>query len=153
MKSSLLFAAAVGLGLTSSASAAPADDLFAFTDRYCSSCHNDTDKEGGLDLTTMKYAPEDPANFLTWVKVHDRVRAGEMPPKEKARPNAGDLSTFVKTLNSSLVAADHAAVVHDGRARQRRLNRNEYENAVRDLFQAPYLEVKGKLPERRRISR
>ena len=128
-------------------SATPAEDVLAFTDRYCSSCHNDVDREGGLDLTTLTYAPGDPASFLTWVKVHDRVQAGEMPPKEKKRPNATELNSFVKALNTSLIASDRAVVARDGRARQRRLNRTEYENAVRDLFQAPYLEVKGKLPE------
>ena len=35
---------------------------------------------GGLDLTSIKYSPENPDNFLLWVKVHDRVQAGEMPP-------------------------------------------------------------------------
>jgi hypothetical protein len=133
--------------------AAPADELSGFTDRYCSSCHNDTDKEAGLDLTTLKYAPDDPANFATWVKVHDRVQTGEMPPKEKKRPVAAELNTFVKTLGSSLVTADRAVIARDGRARQRRLNRTEYENAVRDLFQAPYLEVRGKLPEDGEASR
>ena len=83
--------------------ATPAGDLLAFTDRYCSSCHNDVDREGGLDLTSIKYSPEDPANFLTWAKVHDRVQAGEMPPKEKKRPNATEMSAFVKALNVSLV--------------------------------------------------
>ena len=65
------------LTLAPRAAAAEFDPL-AFTDRHCSSCHNDVDKEGGLDLTTINYAPEDSANFLTWVKVHDRVQAGEM---------------------------------------------------------------------------
>ena len=27
-------------------------ETFAFTDRYCSSCHNDVDREGGLDGQT-----------------------------------------------------------------------------------------------------
>src|SRR4051794_23087220 len=56
--------------------------IFGFTEKYCASCHNDIDQEGGLDLTTLKYAPGDSANFLTWVKVHDRVQSGEMPPKQ-----------------------------------------------------------------------
>ena len=34
-------------------------EAFSFTDRYCSSCHNDVDKEGGLDLTSLKYTPND----------------------------------------------------------------------------------------------
>jgi hypothetical protein len=126
---------------------ATAEELAAFTDRHCSSCHNDVDKEGGLDLTSLSFAPNDPANFVTWVKVHDRVQAGEMPPPEKKRPAATELNGFVQTLGASLTAADRAAVARDGRARQRRLNRSEYENAVRDLFQAPWLEVKSKLPE------
>src|SRR3954464_11215535 len=66
-----------------SARAAQDADVAAFTDRYCSSCHNDVDKEGGLDLTSFDFKPSDPANFTEWVKVHDRVQNGEMPPKEK----------------------------------------------------------------------
>jgi hypothetical protein len=143
-----ILAFTASLALASAAlGAAPADDVLAFTDRHCSSCHNDVDKEGGLDLTAMKFSPNDAGNFLAWAKVHDRVSAGEMPPKEKKRPAAAELSAFVRTLNTSLVAVDRAVVAREGRARQRRLNRAEYENAVRDLLQAPYLEVKGKLPE------
>ena len=128
--------------------APPAEEtLAAFTDRYCSNCHNDVDREGGLDLTTLKYTPGDAANFLTWVKVHERVESGEMPPKEKKRPNAADVAALIKTLGSALNDADRQALAHTGRAKERRLNRTEYENAVRDLFQAPWLEVKGKLPE------
>ena len=136
------------------ATALPAvETVAAFTDRHCSSCHNDVDKEGGIDLTSLQYAPGEAANFLTWVKVHDRVRAGEMPPKEKKRPDVKELNAFVQTLDTSLVDADRKAVASNGRAKQRRLNRAEYENAVRDLFQAPWLEVKGKLPEDGEASR
>jgi hypothetical protein len=127
--------------------AAAADNLAAFTDRYCSSCHNDVDKEGGLDLTKLEFSPADPANFVLWAKVHDRVQTGEMPPKEKKRPEARELGAFVKSLHDSLVTADQAVVARDGRARRRRLNRTEYEHALRDLFQAPWLDVKSKLPE------
>ncbi len=35
----------------------------------------------------------------------------------------------------------------EGRSTQRRLNRGEYENALRDLLQAPWLQVKDQLPE------
>ena len=141
---------ALGLGSTLSVQGAAAvgeNEVLAFTDRYCSSCHNDVDKEGGLDLTALKYAPDDPANFLTWVKVPDRVRDGEMPPKEKKRPAATDIGAFVKVLNASLTTFDRALVAGEGRAPRRRLNRTEYENAVRDLFQAPWLDVRTKLPE------
>src|SRR5215207_5524249 len=70
------------------AAAFPSDQVEAFTDQYCSSCHNDVDKEADLDLTTLKFNPADPSNFGMWVKVHDRVQNGEMPPKEKKTPDA-----------------------------------------------------------------
>src|SRR5688572_15306235 len=97
----LAFVAGSAASSTSAATFGEAD-MASFTDRYCSSCHNDVDKEGGLDLTTLKYNPNDAANFLTWVKVHDRVQAGEMPPKEKKRPAASDLAGFVQGLSTSL---------------------------------------------------
>jgi hypothetical protein len=129
------------------AAAFPEAEVAEFTDRYCSSCHNDVDKEGGLDLTSLKYAPQDPANFMTWVKVHDRVQAGEMPPKEKKRPEAAELSSFVKGLTTSLTASEQQLVKAEGRSTRRRLNRSEYENALKDLFHAPWLQVKDQLPE------
>ena len=132
---------------------ATADTLASFTDRYCSSCHNDVDKEGGLDLTTLKFEPTAAENFLVWAKVHDRIQAGEMPPKEKKRPAAAEVSSFVRALGSSLETVDRQMVAREGRARQRRLNRSEYENALRDLFQAPWLEVKASLPEDGEASR
>ncbi len=122
-------------------------EALAFTDRYCSSCHNDVDKEGGLDLTSVGYTPGEPANLLTWVKVHDRVTSGEMPPKEKKRPPAEEIGAFIRTLVPSLVAAERASVAQEGRATRRRLNRAEYESTLRDIFQAPYLRVQVQLPE------
>ena len=122
-------------------------DALGFLDRYCSSCHNDVDQEGGLDLTSLKFSPADSANFLTWVKVHDRVHAGEMPPKEKKRPAAAALNSFVDGLASSLTAVEQQKTAVEGRVPQRRLNRYEYENALRDLLQAPWLQVRERLPE------
>ena len=131
----------------SGATAALADDAAAFTDRHCSTCHNDVEKEGGLDLTALKYEPDDAGNFLTWVKIHDRVQNGEMPPKEKKRPAAGEVATFVKGVSSSLIAHESAAAAVEGRVTQRRLNRMEYENVLRDILQAPWLVLQGQLPE------
>ncbi len=122
-------------------------EVSGFINKYCVSCHNGTDREGGLDLKALKHAPGDPANFETWVKVHDRVKAGEMPPKEADRPSPAEAAALVKVLAASLTAADKQVIARDGRASQRRLNRYEFENAVRDLLDAPWLQVKNDLPE------
>ncbi|QOV91115.1 DUF1592 domain-containing protein [Humisphaera borealis] len=126
--------------------AAPASPAVqSFISAHCVDCHDADSKKGNLDLTALKYDPASPQNMAAWVKVHDRVVAGEMPPKKK--PPAAEQSVFVKSLSASLTAADASRTVQAGRATQRRLNRYEYENAVRDLLGAPWLALRDTLPE------
>jgi len=135
------------IAFSSGVRSAPAFNADAFTDQYCANCHNDEDKKGGLDLTSLAFNPDDPLNLARWVKVHDRLQAGEMPPKEKKhRPKAAELTAFVTALAGSLTTAEQGIATREGRATQRRLNGYEYENALRDLFSAPWLQVKGQFP-------
>ncbi len=118
-----------------------------FIEKNCSDCHDAETKKGGLDLMGLKYDAQDAANFALWAKIHDRVKGGEMPPKNEPRPVAADLSAFVGGLASTLTADDRAMIGQEGgRAVQRRLNRYEYENALRDLLNVPWAQVKDKLP-------
>jgi hypothetical protein len=126
--------------------AAPFTGAEDFIDRHCSSCHNDVDKEAGLDLTTQSFSPSDPANFATWVKVHDRVQSGEMPPREKKRPAAAEQSAFLQGLGTTLTKAE-LAESGGVRATWRRLNRAEYEDTLRDLLHLPWLQIRELLPE------
>ena len=79
--------------------------------------------------------------------MHDRVQAGEMPPKSRARPDAARQKAFVEGLAQSIVAAERAALAGEGRAILRRLNRHEYENALRDLLGVPWAQIASRLPE------
>src|SRR6266536_4154160 len=94
--------------LTPGRAVAPRGDIGTFVEKYCSDCHDAETKKGGLDLTALKLEPDNPTNFALWVKVHDRVANGEMPPKKKARPEQTELEAFTRTLSSSLVAAEQA---------------------------------------------
>jgi hypothetical protein len=118
-----------------------------FFDQYCSDCHYE-DQSGGLDLSVLTFEPGNRDNFATWVRVFDRLAAGEMPPKKrkKNRPAPADLATFTHTVASSLTGFEKEVSARDGRAIQRRLNRYEYENALRDLLNVPWAQVKDKLP-------
>ena len=124
--------------------AAPDD---AFVSDYCASCHNDVSKKGRLDLTSLAFDPSDSANLAVWIKVHDRLKAGEMPPRNRPRPDATRQSAFVEGLARSIVDAERAALAGEGRAIQRRLNRHEYENALRDLLGVPWAQIADRLPE------
>jgi len=120
------------------------DPLQGFIETHCVECHDADTKRGSLDLTAIKL---DAAGFDTWVKVHDRVRAGEMPPEKKPRPEAGEQEATLKALANELSVMDTARVQRDGRARLRRLNRVEFENSLRDLLAMPALKIKESLPE------
>lgn len=122
-------------------------DVAAFVEKHCASCHDAATKEGGLDLSALKFDLADTEVFATWVAVHDRVRKGEMPPPEGKRPPAEEREAFTKELFGSLVAADRERIAKEGRATRRRMNRYEYENTLRDLLGIPVLELRDFLPE------
>jgi mono/diheme cytochrome c family protein len=118
-----------------------------FLGDHCAGCHNTEQKKGRLDLTSLVFDPKDPANLAVWVRVHDRVTAGEMPPRSRPRPNAAAQKAFVEGLAKSVVAAERDALAGEGRATLRRLNGHEYENALRDLLGVPWAQVANRLPE------
>ena len=122
-------------------------DSTIFISDYCADCHDDESMKGGLDLTTLTFEPNDKDNFATWVRVFNRVSNGEMPPKKKPRPESTELAEFTQSISQSLVVFEQERTIANGRAPRRRLNRDEYENVIRDLLQAPWLQLKTRLPE------
>jgi hypothetical protein len=118
-----------------------------FIEKYCVECHDTPTKKGGLDLTRLRFDPANLTNFNNWVLIHDRVTKGEMPPKKKERPESNELATFTKSLSSALISAEQGRLASEGRATRRRMNRYEYENALRDLLHAPWLQLRDSLPE------
>ena len=138
--STLLLSVAVAVGCVHAEIPRP------FLETHCVECHDADSKKGGLDLTALPARIEG-GSLAAWVKVHDRVRAGEMPPAKKPRPGAMDLETAMSALSKDLIAADSAREQRDGRAHLRRLNRVEFENSLRDLLALPALKLKDSLPE------
>jgi hypothetical protein len=139
---------AASLALLSPGAAAPLQPDAAFLKSHCQGCHDGADPAGGLDLAALRFEPGERDNFVTWVKVHDRLRAGEMPPPErKRRPGRREVNAFLGDLAAALTAREQENTARDGRTILRRLNRYEYENAMRDLFGAPWLQLKDQLPE------
>ncbi len=127
--------------------AAPVEELVPFLEYHCYDCHDSATKKGKLDLETFPSDLSDPASMALWVKVHDRLKTGEMPPKKKDTPPQEESSPFLESLSKELIAADQARAAEQGRSTWRRLNRLEYENSLRELLSAPWLDVKEILPE------
>ncbi len=106
----------------------------SFLSKHCTECHDADTKKGGLDLTALKADFTKPENFLQWMKVHDRVQAGEMPPKKSSQPAAEARGAFVKSLGAELHAVSAARQRETGRVVVRRMNRTEYEHTLHDLL-------------------
>lgn len=106
-----------------------------FLSNHCTDCHDKDEKKGGLDLESLAWNPEDRRNLETWVKVHDFVQKGEMPPKKrKARPEAEEVQVFLADLGNDLTDTDVKRVAANGRTVLRRLNRVEYERTLHELL-------------------
>jgi hypothetical protein len=81
-----------------------------------------------------------------WVRIHDRIASGEMPPPGEERPGKAETREVLDALDGWLAAADRALEDREGRTIFRRLTASEYENALRDLLAIPHVEVRGMLP-------
>ncbi|WP_020471898.1 DUF1592 domain-containing protein [Zavarzinella formosa] len=126
--------------------------LKAFLEANCQSCHNADVKKGNLNLDSLSAKLDEQLTAERWVKLHDRVQRGEMPPMTvKTRPKPEEAKAFIDALGKQLAASELAARKESGRTTLRRLNRTEYENTLRDLFQLPLLQVKDLLPDDGRV--
>ncbi len=111
---------------------APLTEPRAILDRYCVTCHNSRLKTAGLTLDAID--PNDVAkNAETWEKVIRKVKVGVMPPLGMPHPDDATRMALVTTLEKSL---DRLAATspYAGQPSIHRLNRAEYQNAVRDVL-------------------
>ena len=111
----------------------------------CVSCHSGDKPKGDLRLDQLKPDFADEATRETWLRIAERVTAGEMPPKAKPRPAEKDVQTLSAWINGQAQIALAARRARQGRIVLRRLNRTEYENTVRDLLGVD-VDLKDMLP-------
>src|ERR671912_2089093 len=104
----------------------------ALLKQYCASCHNDRTKAGTMSLQAF-----DTANVLEHTELAEKMirklRAGMMPPAGARRPDAATLSGLAAAMETRI---DRAAALNPnpGWRPSQRLNRAEYERAVKDLL-------------------
>ena len=122
-------------------------DVRAFFEKHCTECHDQQSRKGGLDLTTPAVDLADAPTLLRWVRLHDRVLSGEMPPKDSEPPKAEEIKPVLEWLSQTLSAEELQRRAKNGRSVVRRMNRSEFENTLRDLLDVPWIEVREVLPD------
>src|SRR5262249_42418478 len=112
--------------------------------RYCIGCHNTKAKIGGFTLDSA--AIDDVGEHAEqWEKVVRKLRPRYMPPAGLPRPDERTYDALVSSLESALDSAAKASPNPGRTDTFRRLNRTEYQNAVRDLL-ALDVDVSALLP-------
>ncbi|HEY1785486.1 MAG TPA: DUF1592 domain-containing protein, partial [Pirellulales bacterium] len=114
----------------------PAAPFFA---KNCLACHGAEGTKGDLRLDSLSRNFSDPAVAETWSRVWQRVHDGEMPPEGRPRPDAGETTALLTWVADQTRGTSKPTGF-------RRLNRVEFENTLRDLFDLPALDVQDLLP-------
>jgi len=116
-----------------------------FLREFCVPCHNSDITKGNVRFDLLDTDVSQHSNHERWRQILNRVRSGEMPPPGNSQPNELQVSDFLRAIAANL---DDAAIANrnEGRVIMRRLNRVEYENTVRDLFNVD-VSVRDMLPE------
>ena len=115
------------------AAAPPRTAMKEFVSQFCTDCHNGKDKAGELELDAIA-ADDLSEHAAAWEKVVRKLDSRQMPPLDAQRPKE---ETYVATLSALETALDAAAAAHPNPGRTpalHRLNRTEYQNAIRDLL-------------------
>jgi len=116
----------------------------AFLDTYCITCHNQKLHTAGLTLDSVN-AAQPSAQAEVWERVIAKLRAGSMPPPGRPRADAATYRLIASSLENE-IDKSWVARPNPGRVSAvHRLNRSEYNNAIRDLF-ALDMNVKPLLP-------
>ncbi|RYG41830.1 DUF1587 domain-containing protein, partial [bacterium] len=106
----------------------------AFVTKYCARCHG-ADPVAGFDMTKARTVVMVQAAGENWDKVHKNVASKHMPPQGVAQPTKAERDLFLKVLDEALRV--NCDLADPGRVTLRRLNRNEYDNTIRDLLGIP----------------
>ena len=99
----------------------------------CGKCHGTVPTDNDLDLTSFASAQAILAKPKLLGDVADRLRLGDMPPKDAPQPSQAQREQLLGWITAALDAEATARAGDPGQVTLRRLSNTEYDNAVRDL--------------------
>ena len=117
-------------------------------EKYCIDCHGEDYSEAKLELDSLNPDMIKGPDADRWHEVLNQLNTGEMPPEDEPQPTREERETLTQWLTKSLDAAAETKRASDGRVVFRRLNRDEYNNTLNDLFNIK-LDVTKMLPPER----
>jgi hypothetical protein len=104
-------------------------EIAPILERVCLECHDSGSKRGGIALEGESSS----IDRSTWARVADALRSKTMPPKGKPQLEANEREMIQQWIDSDVFSCSDAGQ-DSGRVTLRRLNREEYDHTIRDLF-------------------
>jgi hypothetical protein len=114
-------------------------EVVPFLTKHCLVCHGGDKPKGDVSFERFVKDPSQPQNEAVhknrklWEKALELVRGRDMPPDGQLKPEQGEIDAALQALERALARFDCGGPQPAGRVTLRRLNRNEYDNTIRDL--------------------
>ncbi len=103
-------------------------------ERFCVECHSADDPEGGVVLDRFADGAAALKESKLWLRVRDQVEAHAMPPADAPQLASTDLDRIVGWVENDCLPAQCGQGGSVPPVVIRRLNRQEYDNTIRDLL-------------------
>ncbi len=106
-------------------------------DNHCQECHTGPKPSGDFSIEKLKPGRESIEESFSsgdWERMLRRLRAGQMPPPDAIRPTEVELNKATSAIEGWLETESQFHPYAGRTDSLRRLNRTEYQNAIRDLL-------------------
>src|SRR5205823_1229048 len=108
-------------------------DVAPMLAKYCSPCHAGKSPSAGISVVSYKTLAALLKDRDTWERISQNVGNGHMPPSGAPHPTMAQRAMITSFIDGSLSKND-CKIQDPGRVTLRRLNREEYNNTIRDLI-------------------
>ena len=108
-------------------------EILPMLEQYCIDCHAEVYAEGGIILDRFADREAAVGDAETWLRVLDAVEGRLMPPADMPQPTVEELEAVVSWIERDVIAS-RAGSAAPPPVVLRRLNRQEYDNTIRDLI-------------------
>jgi hypothetical protein len=109
-------------------------DILPLLTKYCGACHANKDN-ADMTLTTLQTPESFRSQRDKWQRIEKNLSNRHMPPGGMPTPTDTERGKLVDFIQRALDPGNgNTKIQNPGRVTIRRLNREEYNNTIRDLF-------------------
>jgi len=110
------------------------NEVLPLLEEYCYDCHGDGAQKGGFAMDELISLGNFEEHHETWDRVWKNAYNRNMPPANVDQPQDREISKILSWIEKESFQYNPGQI-EPGHVVLRRLNRTEYENTIKDLFQ------------------